>query len=70
MAIDPVCKMDVEEATAKYVSDYKGQKYYFCSPGCKKAFEGNPEKYLKGEAMEMTPMEGAEETKKPWWKFW
>ncbi|MHA1861998.1 MAG: YHS domain-containing protein [Candidatus Ranarchaeia archaeon] len=46
MAIDPVCKMNVEEEKAEYVSEYKGQKYYFCAPGYKKAFEENPEKYL------------------------
>lgn len=46
MAIDPVCKMEVEERTAKFVSEYKGRKYYFCSPGCKKAFDKDPEKYL------------------------
>ena len=34
MAIDPTCKMDVDEKTAKYVSEFKGKKYYFCAPGC------------------------------------
>ena len=48
MAIDPVCKMDVDEATAKFTSDYKGKTYYFCAPGCKKLFERDPEAYLKG----------------------
>lgn len=46
MAIDPVCKMEVDEKTAKFVSEYGGRKYYFCSPGCKKAFDKDPEKYL------------------------
>ena len=46
MAIDPICKMTVDENTAKYVSKYKGKKYYFCAPGCKKAFDENPEKYI------------------------
>lgn len=48
--IDPVCGMDVipEEAAGK--SEYNGQTYYFCSPGCKRSFEKEPEKYLnKGE---------------------
>lgn len=48
MAIDPVCKMIVDEKTAKLKSDYKGKTYYFCAPGCKKAFEENPAKYLGG----------------------
>ncbi|MBS7633346.1 YHS domain-containing protein [Candidatus Bathyarchaeota archaeon] len=47
MAKDPVCKMDVDEKTAKYKLVYKGKTYYFCAAGCKKAFEANPEKYLK-----------------------
>ena len=47
MAIDPVCKMTVEETTARFTASYKGKTYYFCAPGCKKAFEANPERYLK-----------------------
>jgi len=46
MAIDPVCKMGVEEAKAAASSEYKGKKYYFCAVGCKKAFDQNPERYL------------------------
>jgi len=46
MAIDPVCKMEVEESGAAATSEYKGEKYYFCAAGCKKAFDENPEKYL------------------------
>jgi YHS domain-containing protein len=48
MAIDPVCKMKVDEKKpAGGTSDYKGQKYYFCAMGCKKAFDKDPEKFLK-----------------------
>lgn len=47
MAIDPICKMEVDEKTAQFKSEYKGKTYYFCAPGCKKAFNENPEKYLK-----------------------
>jgi Cu+-exporting ATPase len=43
---DPVCHMDIDPATAAGTSEYKGQTYYFCSPGCKKAFDKEPEKYL------------------------
>jgi len=46
VAIDPVCKMDVEEAKAAATSEYKGETYYFCALGCKKAFDRDPEKYL------------------------
>ena len=48
MAKDPVCDMDVDEKTAAATSEYKGTTYYFCAPGCKKAFDENPEKYLAG----------------------
>jgi Cu+-exporting ATPase len=46
MAIDPVCKMTVDEKGAPATSEYKGKKYYFCAVGCKKAFDADPEKYL------------------------
>ncbi|MHB8926867.1 MAG: YHS domain-containing protein [Bacillota bacterium] len=46
MAKDPVCQMDVDEKTAKGQTVYKGQTYYFCSPGCKTAFDQDPERYL------------------------
>ena len=46
MAIDPVCDMEVEIATAQWKAEYQGKTYYFCSPGCKRSFEKAPEKYL------------------------
>lgn len=49
MAIDPVCGMDVEPKTAAGKSDYQGQTYYFCSLGCKKAFDKEPQKYLDAQ---------------------
>ena len=49
MAVDPVCKMQVEESKAAATSEYKGKKYYFCAVGCKKTFERNPEKYIAKE---------------------
>jgi YHS domain-containing protein len=46
MAIDPICKMKVEEDSAEFVSENNGEKYYFCCAGCKKNFDKNPEKYI------------------------
>ncbi len=46
-AIDPICGMEVETATAEWKTDYKGQTYYFCAPGCKRTFEKDPEQALK-----------------------
>ena len=43
---DPVCDMDVTPETAAGTSEYNGETYYFCSPGCKRSFDKNPEKYL------------------------
>ena len=47
MVKDPVCGMDVDEKTAPAKMEYKGTMYYFCAPGCKVAFERDPEKYVK-----------------------
>jgi Cu+-exporting ATPase len=43
---DPVCNMDVDPANARGSAEYKGQSYYFCSLGCVKRFNADPEKYL------------------------
>ncbi len=45
VAVDPVCGMDVDERKAAGRSEYRGQAYYFCSTGCKAAFDKDPEKY-------------------------
>jgi Cu+-exporting ATPase len=45
-AKDPVCGMMVDPKTATAKSEYKGQTYYFCAPGCKTSFDKDPEKYL------------------------
>lgn len=50
MAKDPVCGMDVDEKSAAGKSDYNGQTYYFCSPGCKRTFDKDPEKYAGNTA--------------------
>ena len=45
MAKDPVCNMNVDEKTAKYVSDIHGNKIYLCSAACKQQFDQVPSKY-------------------------
>lgn len=50
MVKDPVCGMEVDPKTAAGKSDYKGQTYYFCSNGCKKAFDKEPEKYVGSQS--------------------
>jgi len=46
MAVDPVCRMNVQESQAKYTSSQNDKKYYFCSAACKSEFERNPTKYI------------------------
>ena len=46
MAIDPICKMTVDEKSAKWTAEHKGEKYYFCAPGCRFMFLKDPEKYI------------------------
>jgi YHS domain-containing protein len=43
---DPVCKMQIDSEKAAATSEYKGQKIYFCNPGCKAKFDKEPEKYV------------------------
>ena len=49
-ARDPVCHMDVD------INDPMGgtwrhdsETYYFCGPGCNKAFQKEPNAYLSGD---------------------
>jgi Cu+-exporting ATPase len=45
--MDVVCKMQVDPDNAPAQTTYQGKTYYFCAPGCKAAFEKNPERYLQ-----------------------
>lgn len=50
VAVDPVCGMEIDEATAAEMGvetlDYGGTTYYFCCPPCRRRFEAEPERYL------------------------
>ena len=49
-ATDPVCDMQVDVRKPPGGSyDYEGESYYFCGPGCNRAFQKEPEAYLSGE---------------------
>jgi xanthine dehydrogenase accessory factor len=45
-AVDPVCGMTVEVATARYTTEFNGTTYYFCAASCQRKFDREPEKYL------------------------
>lgn len=47
-AIDPICGMTVDIATAKHVSKYEEQAVYFCCGGCKTRFDADPTQYANG----------------------
>ena len=46
-ATDPVCKMTVDTANPPGgKAEHEGETYYFCSEGCREAFEAEPARYL------------------------
>lgn len=45
MTRDPVCLTPVDENETEFISEYRGQTYYFCSEDCQAAFEGDPGAY-------------------------
>lgn len=45
--VDPVCWMDVASTSAAGRSEYKGTTYFFCSMGCKEAFDREPARYIE-----------------------
>ena len=49
-AVDPVCGMHVNVATAKHVYEHQGSSYYFCCAGCKEKFGVEPARYLPGRS--------------------
>jgi P-type Cu+ transporter len=51
-AVDPVCGMRVDPATAKHRFAYNGQGYFFCSARCRERFEAEPERFLQPKQAE------------------
>lgn len=45
---DPVCGMIVARESKALQTEYQGQAFLFCSSGCLRKFESNPERYLLG----------------------
>jgi Xanthine and CO dehydrogenases maturation factor, XdhC/CoxF family len=45
-ARDPVCGMTVPADASSRPYEYEGVTYYFCCPGCRRAFERDPSAYL------------------------
>ena len=49
-AIDLVCGMTVTADESSRPFEYEGTTYYFCAPGCRVAFEKDPNKYIEETA--------------------
>ena len=49
-AVDPVCGMTVDPATARATRTHDGRPYYFCCPSCASKFEAGPARYLAAPA--------------------
>jgi P-type Cu+ transporter len=47
---DPVCGMNLNPASAKYVHEHARKKYYFCCAGCAEKFKAQPQRYLNNPA--------------------
>ena len=54
-AIDPVCGMTVDPATAAHRAAHEGRDYFFCSAGCRTKFVAEPDRYL-GEKPQPAPV--------------
>jgi xanthine dehydrogenase accessory factor len=48
-AVDPVCEMTVAAAASGRPVRYEDVDYYFCCTGCRRAFEKDPDAYVKRE---------------------
>ncbi len=57
-AIDPVCGMTVDPATARSHA-HAGQIYYFCSAGCQRKFAAAPDEYLQPKPAQSPAPAGA-----------
>ncbi|MYI83474.1 MAG: YHS domain-containing protein [Chloroflexi bacterium] len=44
-ALDPICGMTVDVATARHTTEHEGQTVYFCAAVCRQRFEQEPERY-------------------------
>jgi len=56
-AVDPVCGMTVDPATAKAQREHDGRTWYFCCSKCAAKFEASPETFVTGRG-EIKPREG------------
>ena len=56
MAIDPVCKMAVDEKAPGGKAQYWGKHFYYCSKNCRVSFRRDPQKYVPESAEGRGPL--------------
>ena len=58
-AVDPVCGMTVDPATAAHRAAHEGRDYFFCSAGCRTKFVAEPDRYLGDQPQPAPVVSGA-----------
>jgi class 3 adenylate cyclase/YHS domain-containing protein len=53
--VDPVCRMELDEDSAKARLDWQGQPQLFCSEGCLRRFLDDPSRYGTTAVQNLTP---------------
>jgi YHS domain-containing protein/uncharacterized membrane protein YraQ (UPF0718 family) len=63
-AIDPICGMQVQTASAPASRDHDGHQYWFCADRCAERFDENPDRYAapRTDPAPATVIEGTEES--------
>jgi P-type Cu+ transporter len=55
LAIDPVCGMSVDPATATHKAEHGAATYYFCSARCREKFVAEPARFLAAPSPKSAP---------------
>ncbi|MFN0008122.1 MAG: heavy metal translocating P-type ATPase [Planctomycetota bacterium] len=50
MAVDPVCGMQVDPASAAHSHEHAGTRYHFCAAACLQRFKADPDRFLRRSA--------------------
>lgn len=63
--VDPVCRMEVNEADAATTHIFNGQTFYFCATMCRDRFAENPDRFVNGEPLARERSEVSPTSKAP-----
>ena len=50
MALDLVCKQEINSEDTRFFTEYGNNQYFFCSADCKRAFDDHPDHYIREQA--------------------